>query len=371
MQYAKYGKDGPEVSRLGYGVMRLPGTKGGGWGTVHFRKSVKLLREAFEAGVNFVDSHHGYHGGLSEVAIGKALKGWKGQRIYTQTKTPFYRNEPQRYFKQLIEEALEKMGVDCIDYLFFHSMRMDMFEKRGKKFFALTDWAMKKGYIRHRGFSSHDKPENVKKFVDTGEFSAMLVSYNWQNPQMADTVAYAADKGMGVSIMNPVGGGLLAVDTKPILRLLPGAKSGPEVAIRYVLATPGVALTLSGMNTADQIEENTRIASRATAMTDAQRARMLERLVKIKQKSDMICTQCGYCMPCPVGVNIPKNFLILNRAKFFGFEDYAKNEFERMQKHKDGDQSAQACIACGKCLPKCPNDVSIPKQLRVVAKRFA
>jgi predicted aldo/keto reductase-like oxidoreductase len=338
---------------------------------VHFRKSVKLLRQAFKAGVNLVDSHHNYHEGLSEVAIGKALKGWKGHRIYTQTKTPFYRNEPQRFFKQLIEEALEKMGVDCIDYLLFHSMDTDMFEKSGKKFFTLTDWAMRKGYIRHRGFSSHDTPENVRQFIDTGEFSAMLLSYNWQNPQMADTIAYAAGKGLGVSIMNPVGGGVLAVDTKAVVRLLPGAKTGAEVALRYVLATPGVALALSGMNTARQIQENTRIACRAVPMTAAQRKRMQGRLEKIKQKADMICTQCGYCMPCPEGVNIPRNFLILSRAKFFGLEEYARDEFDRMRRRKGGDVSALACIACGKCLPKCPNDVNIPRQLRRVAERFA
>jgi uncharacterized protein len=370
MQYARYGQDGPEVSRLGFGVMRLPPTKGGGWGTVHFRKSVPLLRQAFEAGVNFVDSHHHYHGGLSEMAIGKALKGWKGHRIIIQTKTPFYRREPQRFFKGLIEAALEKLGVDCIDYLLFHSMSMKMFEQRGKAFFALTDWAMKKGYIRHRGFSSHDTPENVRQFIDTGEFSAMLVSYNWQNPQMAETIAHAAERGMGVSIMNPVGGGLLAVGTRPILRLLPGAKTGAEVALRYVLATPGVTLALSGMNTPEQIAENTHLAGRATPMTPKQRAKMFERIETFYRKAPVACTQCGYCMPCPKGVNIPKNFLLLNQAACFGLEEPARASFARMQKQGNGDVSALSCVACGQCLSKCPNHVDIPARLREVAERF-
>jgi len=368
VRYAQYGKDGPQVSRLGFGAMRLPPTKGGGWGTVHFRKSVALIRQALEAGVNFIDSHHNYHHGLSEVAVGKALKGWKGHRVYIQTKTPFYRNEPQRFFKKLIEEALEKLGVNCIDYLFFHSMRMDAFEKRGKKFFALTDWAMRKGYVRHRGFSSHDTPEHVKQFIDTGEFAAMLVSYNWQNPTMAETIAYAADKGMGVSVMNPVGGGALAVNTRPVLRLLPGAKSGPEIALRYVLATPGVTLTLSGMNTPEQVEENTRVAARRAPMTTKQWRAFHERLAKIKRRADAICTHCGYCMPCPNGVDIPGNFLLLSRAKFFEMVDFAKERFRQMQKSRRGDRSALACVACGQCLPKCPNDVPIIEQLRETAK---
>ena len=367
MQYAQYGKDGPMVSRLGFGAMHLPPTKGGNWGTVHFRKSVALIRGALDAGVNFIDSHHNYHEGLSEVAIGKALEGWKGHRVYIQTKAPFYRNEPQRFFKQLIEEALEKLGVNCIDYLFFHSMRMDMFKERGKKFLSLTDWAMRKGYVRHRGFSSHDKPENVKKFIDTGEFAAMLVSYNWQNPTMAETVAYAAGKGMGVSIMNPIGGGSLAVNTRPVLRLLPGAKSGAETALRYVLATPGVAVTLSGMNAPEQVEENTRVASRKVPMTKKQWAAMRERLAKVKKKADAICTHCGYCMPCPSGVDIPGNFLLLNRVKLFQMTDFARARFGRMQRHRKGDRSALACVACGKCLPKCPNDVPIIEQLRETA----
>ena len=154
MQYSRHGKDGPEISRLGFGAMRLPARKKGDWGSVNYTRSVEVIRAAMEGGVNFIDSHHNYHHGKSEIAIGKALKGWKGQRIYVQTKTPWYRPEPREYFEKLLYQALEKLGVDSIDYLLHHSMRMDAWKKRGKKFIRFTDWALRRGLIRHRGFST-------------------------------------------------------------------------------------------------------------------------------------------------------------------------------------------------------------------------
>ena len=371
MQYRKYGKDGPEVSRLGFGAMRLPPRKRGEWGSVNFAQSTRVIRAALAAGVNLIDSHHDYHAGNSEVAIGKALKGWKGQRVYIQTKTPFYIVKPLKHYQARIETALEKLGVECIDYLFFHSMNMEMFTKRGKGFFKLTDWAMKKGYVRHRGFSTHDTPEHVKAFVDTGEFSAMLASYNWHDQTMADTLAYAARAGMGVSVMNPVGGGHLAADSPKVRGLIRGAKTAPEVALRFVLATRGVTLALSGMNTFEQVAENAAIASRKTTMTAKQMKAFRQRLAKLDKAAAAICTACGYCMPCPQGVDIPRNFVILSRAKLFGLTKYARFKFRQLQRSKSGDKSALACEACGACLPKCPNKIPIIEQLAETTKLLA
>ena len=363
MQTRTYGKNGPEVSVLGFGAMRMPGL---GWSAekeADYTRAKAVIRRALRGGVTFIDSHHNYHGGHSESAIGAALKGWKGPRPIIQTKTPFYRDEPQKFFKGLIETALEKLGVDCIDYLLFHSMRMDVFKKRGKAFFKLTDWAMKKGYIRHRGFSSHDTPEHVKAFIDTGEFSAMLVSYNWLTPTMADSLAYGASKGMGVAVMNPVGGGSLAATTPQILRMLPGAKSGPEVALRFALSTPGVCVALSGMSNAKQVDENLTIAGKRTFMTDRQRVVMRKRMDAVKSSFRAVCTGCGYCMPCPEGVHIPRNFMLWNQAEYLGLVRWARQRYKALAGSRKGDRSAAACQRCGECLPQCPNDIPIMEQL--------
>ena len=366
MHYAKYGKNGPEISRLGFGAMRLPPRKKGEHGSVNFSKSVAVMRLAMEAGVNFFDSHHQYHNGLSEVAIGKALKGWKGHRIYIQTKTSMYKHISLSDRKKMVEEALEKTGVNCIDYLLAHSMTKETFKLRGKDFFKLTDWAMKKGYIQYRGFSSHDSPENIKSFIDTGEFTVMLVSYNYLNPQLRSLIDYVAKKGIGVTVMNPVGGSGLAANTKQILKLLPGAKTGAEVALRYVLDTPGVTCALSGMNTIEQVEENTHVASRKTLLTSKQWQVMKKGLRNFETQSSSICTACGYCMPCPHGVDIPGNFIQLNQAKFLGLNDSAASRISSWRKSSQGDKSAFACRQCGKCLPKCPNKIPIIEQLEEI-----
>jgi len=367
MQYKQYGKDGPMISRLGFGAMRLPARKQGEWHTVNFKRSTEVIRAALDAGVNFIDSHHRYHGGLSEVAIGKALKGQKWPRAIIQTKTPWYNEEPREYFEKLLVEALGKLGVDCIDYLLHHSMRMETWKKRGKAFIKFTDWAINRGLIRHRGFSSHDTPENIREFVDTGEFAVMLVSYNWMNPKVRDVIAYAADQGMGVSVMNPIGGGSLATSTPQILRLLPGAKSASETSMRYVLATPGVTCALSGMNAEEQVEENVAAAKRRLPMTAKQDWKFRERLEEIDRAAKEFCTACGYCMPCKHGVDIPGNFGLMNQVRFFGRTDYARQQYARLKNHKEGDKSAAVCKRCGSCEPKCPNSVPIINQLQEVA----
>ncbi len=370
MQYKQHGKDGGLISRLGFGVMRLPKQKKDS-SKVNFNRSVELMRAAMEAGVNLFDSHHLYHGGDSEVAIGKALKGWKGQHIYVQTKTPWYADKPTEHFKKLLYEALEKLGVSSIDYLLHHSMDMATWKKRGRKFIKFTDWALNRGLIQHRGFSSHDSPENIKQFVDTGEFSVMLVSYNWMNPQVRDAIAYADKRGMGVSVMNPVGGGALATSTPQILRLLSGARSAAEVSLRYVLATRGVICALSGMSTLEQVEENVAVANRKTALTANQQKHIRDRLGKIEKAAQKFCTACGYCMPCEHGVDIPGNFGLLNQVRFFGRLEWAKQQYANLKKHQEGDKSAEACKRCGLCEPKCPNIVPIIEQLQEVVSKLA
>ena len=196
----------------------------------------------------------------------------------------------------------------------------------------------------------------------------MLVSYNWLYSDVRDVIAYAESKGMGVSVMNPVSGGLLVADTPNVMRLLPGAKTPAEIGFRYTLATKGVTSVLSGMNTMEQIDENVRIADRSRHLTPLQEERMIGRLKTFREKAKRTCSACGYCMPCAHGVNIPANFSSRSRAEIFGLVNWAKIDYNALSTNAEGDASAAACKKCGKCEPKCPNNVPIIKQLEEAAK---
>ena len=163
--------------------------------------------------------------------------------------------------------------------------------------------------------------------------------------------------------MNPVGGGNLAVNTPQILNLLRGARTASEIALRYVMATEAVSVTLSGMSTMQQVNQNIAVANSGNYMSDKQRTRMRERLAAIKRKTDAFCTACGYCMPCPHGVDIPLNLTLYNQGKYFGMTRLSKRRFKQLKENPAGDQSALSCKKCGQCLAKCPNDIPIIDQL--------
>jgi predicted aldo/keto reductase-like oxidoreductase len=188
---------------------------------------------------------------------------------------------------------------------------------------------------------------------------------------MADIIAYGAQKGLGVSVMNPLAGGTIAANTPEIMRLIRGAKSAAEIGFRFVMSTPGVCVALSGMNATEQVDENVRTASRRIQMTPLQRETMLTRLEKIRQRGLLICTACGYCMPCPHGVDIPGNLRLLNQTTLLGLRNHSTMAFANLRNRKDGDLSALACKRCGKCLAKCPNRVPIIQRLEETADLLA
>jgi len=364
MQYRTYGKTGLRVSALGFGGMRLPevGER------VDREKTTAIVHRALEAGVTFFDTHYYYHRQESEAALGEALEGRRDQ-VVIQTKAPMYTPPtPEDTLRGRLETALTRLRTDYIDVYLNHMLNWERWcdPANGRAFLKLARQAQDEGLVRHVGFSSHDTPENVTKLIDTGEFECMVVQYNLLDLRNAEAIAHAAEQGMGVAVMGPVGGGRLAAPSPEIQSLLPGkTASTAELALRFVLSNPAVSVAMSGMNTIEMVEENARTASLDTPLTDAEREAVAAALEEKKRLSDLYCTGCNYCMPCPEGVAIPHIFSLMNTARLYGLTDWARRRYAPLgPDHRRGWLNASACIECGECEEKCPQNIPIIEQLK-------
>jgi predicted aldo/keto reductase-like oxidoreductase len=370
MQYRTYGKTGCQVSQLGFGLMRLP-TRASG--KVNRKEAVGLIHRAVELGVNFFDSHFGYHGGESEESLGEALKGLKREDIFIQTKHPTYNKPESGRHRDRLDTQLERLGTDYIDFYLSHSFSWKGYQEYGQDFLEMARQAREEGIVRHIGFSFHDSPENLKKLVDTGEFECVLLQYNLLNRANEEAIGYAHEHGVGVSVMGPVGGGRLAAPSEEIRKLLPSASAGSaEVALRFVLAHPGVSAAFSGMNTLEQLEENCSTADLREPLSEQELTHVQAVLEEKKKLADLYCTGCNYCMPCEQGVVIPHIFALMNTYRLYGLKEWARKEYARLGGgHRRKWMPASECIECGQCEEKCPQKIEIMKQLKEAHKLLA
>ena len=356
MQYATLGKTGYRVSRLGFGAMRLPMAGG----VVDTAKAVALLHHAFDLGINFVDCAVFYCNNDSQRAMGAALAGWR-DRIIVSTKNHYYNKADDRPWWKNLEYSLRLLGTDHIDLYNFHGMSRSKWNDHVSGKGGQLEWmhkARSQGMIRHIGCSFHDKPDALVELAQTGEFESVILQYNLIDRSNEPALDACRKANMGVVVMGPVGGGRLGAPSPALMKLVSGAASVPEVALRFVLANPNVTAAISGMETMQHVDENARTASHARALSPAQKRRIVEILNQYHKLSDLYCTGCNYCMPCPAGVRIPDNFLAQNYFKVYGLEKLARDRYAAMA------GKASGCIACGACMNKCPQHLDIVEQLR-------
>jgi predicted aldo/keto reductase-like oxidoreductase len=378
MQHRRYGNLGFEVSALGFGAMRLPNLEDG---TCDYDRAVPMLRRGIELGITYIDTAYVYINGTSEVAVGKAIKGHDREKLTIATKIQVHRAEhgPADVWRARLEESLRRLDTDYVDLILFHNLSWEQFDNwvrpPGMALEAVYQ-AREEGLVRHLGFSSHDATENVIRLIDTGEFAGMLVQYNYLDRHNEPAIARAAEQGMGVAVMGPVAGGRLAmpqgivVDDEGMLEM-----KTPELALRFVWNNPHVSVALSGMNEMAQIEENVASASRVATLSEEEQSQV-ERLFEHNRKlADLYCTGCGYCMPCPNGVNIPENFRYMNWYRVWGMEKDAREAYAKLSEEGTWQPwagvikglKAKECLQCGECEPKCPQNIAIIEQLEEVA----
>ncbi len=371
MQYRTFGKTGIRISTLGFGAMRLPQVNMGGKMLYDTEESIRVIHRAFELGVNYVDTAPYYCDSESEIIVGKALKGWR-DKVYLSTKNPV-EDDSGLHYRERLEKSLKKLDVDSIDFYHMWGISWEQFRlkidvKDGPMTEALK--AKEEGLIKHISFSFHDKPENMIQLIDTGYFESVLCQYNMLDRSNEQAIAHASGKGLGVVVMGPVGGGRLGAPSEVIQKLIPGgAKSSAELALRFVISNPDVACALSGMGNMQMVDENVETASNESKLSSAEIAAVNAAMEQNKKLSELYCTGCNYCMPCPQEVNIPLNFQIMNYHRVYGLSSYAKEEYKKIgtsewMKGKRADE----CIECGVCEEKCPQKIKIRKQLKETAE---
>ena len=373
MQYRKFGKLDWEVSALGFGAMRLPLTDTNP-ASVDEDEAIRMIRYAIDHGVNYLDTAYPYHAGQGERIVGRALKDGYRERMKLATKFPPRLAETASDFERVFTDQLERLQTGKIDFYLLHGLNGQSWAQ--VRDLGVVNWAEKKiadGQIGHFGFSFHDDYKAFKEIVDDYDsWTFCQIQYNYMDvTYQAGTrgLKYAAARGLAVVIMEPLRGGRLAGNTpEPVARVWASAarKSTPaEWGLLWVWNHPEVSVVLSGMSTMEQVVENVAVADRSGpgALTSGELA-LVNRVRKAyRGLSPVPCTSCGYCMPCPHGVEIPAILQIYNDAMMWG--DLRTGRFRyRGPNGLREEQRADQCDECGECMEACPQNIAIPEWLK-------
>jgi len=377
MQKRKIEKNGDEISALGFGAMRLP-TK---TGMIDKERAKKQIYYAIDNGVNFIDTAFPYHGGASESFLGEILTDEYRKKVKLCTKLPSWSVKKYEDMENYLEIQLEKLQTDCIDYYLIHTLSKSNFENLRKLgVLEFLEDAKAKGKINNIGFSFHDNIEAFKEIVDAYDWDICLVQYNYlddKNQAGTEGVKYAHSKGIGVFIMEPLKGGLLAgkVPEKVTQTFdkLDIKRDAADWALRWVLNHPEVVCVVSGMNEEEHIKENIRVANETSPDSLTENELKLYEEVKevYRDLMKIDCTACGYCMPCPVGVDIPRCFEFYNQKYMFNKGSASFLYIGQLGGIMSGNEAhAGLCINCGKCVMACPQKLDIPELLDDVSKEL-
>jgi predicted aldo/keto reductase-like oxidoreductase len=368
MQYRGFGKCDWKASALGFGCMRLPTLdKMPNSPNIDEAEALRMIRYAIDNGVNYIDTAYPYHGGQSEVVVGKALQDGYREKVKLATKLPVWLVESEADFDRLLNEQLTKLQTDHIDFYLLHALSHSRWQEIVLKHKLLdrAEAALADGRIRHLGFSFHDEYPAFEEIVNGSDlWSFCQIQYNYmdtENQAGVRGLKLAASKGLAVVIMEPLMGGRLADPPKDVLEAIEGfpiRRSPGEWALQWLWDQPEVSVVLSGMSTMTQVEENLLSAdhSRIQSFTPTEQALIAEVREKYRARIAIPCTKCGYCMPCPNGVNIPGNFDFFNYAHLY--DDVAGARFRYGVFFTEAQRSS-ACIACGVCEQLCPQKIEI------------
>lgn len=372
MEYRDFGNTGFRPSALGFGCMRLPLLEGEE-NLIDEAEATRMIRYAIDQGVNYIDTAWPYHQGQSEPVVGRILKDGYRERVALATKMPSWLIEKEADFDSFFNSQLERLQTDHIDFYLLHTLNQEYWDKYLK--FKVFNWAERQladGRIRNLGFSFHDDFEIFERILtgyDHWDFCQIQYNYmdvDFQAGQRG--LKMAADRGLGVVIMEPLKGGQLAKETPPapvkaVFDRAEGDWKPAEWALQWLWNQPEVGLVLSGMSAMRQVEENLISASRSGvgSFGPAQTRLMEEARAAWKGVAPVACTHCEYCLPCPNEVLIPQIFEIYNNSVMYDLQARGKRRYER---EIAAENRAEQCVECGTCESLCPQHLEIIQYLK-------
>lgn len=373
MEYRNLFKDEGPISLLGFGCMRLPTVAGGEPNQIDEAQADAMIAKAMASGVNYYDTAYGYIGGNSELYLGRALKKYPRESFRIASKLPMGMIDTTERGIEIYHHQFEKLQMEYFDFYMLHGINRSGFQKALD--LGLLDFLIEQkaaGKIRHLGFSFHGSYEDFEYIIKYRDWDFCQIQLNYMDTEIQAGVRgaeLAKSLNVPLVIMEPVKGGSLAnfnAEAAKDMKAAAPDKSLASWAVRWVAEQSSVAVVLSGMSTMEQVEDNLATFSDFQPLNDEERAMIAKTAEKIRASVKIGCTGCEYCMPCPFGVNIPRNFSIWNEYGMYNNPGSVKWGLSNL---KEGE-FASACQACGVCMTKCPQELDIPGGLAKVVEEL-
>ncbi len=348
-----------KLSRLGFGAMRLPTLPDG---SIDEKQVYEMVDAAIEQGVNYFDTAYPYHGGQSELVMGRALARHPRSSFYLATKFPGHQLSDHYDPAAVFEDQLKKCGVDHFDFYLMHNVYENSLSVYTDPKWGIIDYFIeqkKRGRIRHLGFSTHGGLDVICQI--------QLNYLDWTLQNARAKVDLLNERHIPIWVMEPVRGGRLAkladADEKKLAALRPD-ESVAAWAFRYLQDIPGVSVILSGMSNRAQLNDNLRTFAAPRPLSPDERA-LLEAIAE-GMKNSVPCTGCRYCTAgCPMGLDIPYFLSIYNELRF----SPSVNATMRIECLPE-DKRPAACVGCGQCAAVCPQKIDIPALLADMTERL-